>query len=190
MRAIARRAGGHLREIADFRGAFTVDGVMTEDGFRPTELNPRPGAGMSVLARGLPGLPLPLLCDAVSAGLDLEYRPHELERLILRRADRQRGGGAWRAVPAELAPIENQAVARGSAGYRWASDDEPADGWVGAGPSAIGGFVRLTLNAARTEIGASVASVACDFFRFADQHLHTAIGPLEPAKSTRTAVAE
>ena len=190
MRALARRAGGHLREVADFRGAFTVDGVMTEHGFRPTELNPRQGAGMSVLARGLPGLPLPLLCDAVSAGVDLDYRPRELERHVVRRADRQRGGGTWRAVPAPLAPIENQAVARGPGGYRWASDGEPPDGWVGAGPSAIGGFVRLTLNAARTEIGASVAPVACDFFRFADQHLHTGVGPLEPAKPTRTTRAQ
>jgi hypothetical protein len=163
---------------------------MTERGFRPTELNPRPGAGMSVLARGLPGLPLPLLCDAASAGLDLEYRPRELERLILRRADRQRGGGAWRAVPAQLAPIENKAVARESEGYRWANDDEPPEGWVVAGPSAIGGFVRLTLNAARAEIGASVAPLACDFFRFADQHLHTGVGPLEPARCTRTMAAE
>ena len=32
MRAIARRAGDRLREEVDFRGTFTVDGVVTSDG--------------------------------------------------------------------------------------------------------------------------------------------------------------
>lgn len=43
MRAVARRVGQQLAAEVDFRGAFTVDGVVTVDGFRPTELNPRSG---------------------------------------------------------------------------------------------------------------------------------------------------
>src|SRR5688500_774017 len=60
MREIARATGALLRTEVDFRGAFTVDGVATARGFIPTELNPRSGAGLNVMLRGLPDLPLQL----------------------------------------------------------------------------------------------------------------------------------
>ncbi len=41
MRDAARRVGEHLRSAYGYRGAFGIDGVMTSDGFRPTELNSR-----------------------------------------------------------------------------------------------------------------------------------------------------
>jgi hypothetical protein len=47
MRDIARRIGATLREQVGYRGMFTLDGVLTADGFLPTELNPRPGAGLT-----------------------------------------------------------------------------------------------------------------------------------------------
>lgn len=50
MRAVARRVGEHLRAAHGYRGAFGVDGVLTADGFRPTELNPRMPAGAHLLA--------------------------------------------------------------------------------------------------------------------------------------------
>ena len=39
MRDVARRVGEHLRAAYGYRGAFGIDGVLTADGFRPTELN-------------------------------------------------------------------------------------------------------------------------------------------------------
>jgi hypothetical protein len=185
MRDLARRVGTTLRETVAYRGAFTVDGVMTEHGFRPTELNPRFGVGLNALTRGLPHVPTQLLCDVVGAGIRLDYRPQQLEELILKQGDEKRGGGTWRAVTTHAMPIENRAVAKGRDGWRWASDDEPADGWVEAGPGPIGGFIRLTLNASRTPKGPSVAPTACDFYRFADEQLGTELGPLEPARSVR-----
>ena len=67
-----------LRDEVDFRGAFTLDGVATVDGFRPTELNPRFGAGLGVITRGLGDTPLHLVLDLVVAGIragDLRRRP-------------------------------------------------------------------------------------------------------------------
>ena len=58
MRDAARRVGALLQREFDFRGAFTLDGVAMTDGFRPTELNPRFGAGLGMIASGLDGLPL------------------------------------------------------------------------------------------------------------------------------------
>ncbi len=40
MREVARKVGRHLRQTVGYRGVFTVDGILTVDGFRPTELNP------------------------------------------------------------------------------------------------------------------------------------------------------
>jgi hypothetical protein len=47
MRAAAMRVGEHLRAAYDYRGAFGIDGVLTADGFRPTELNSRASAGVT-----------------------------------------------------------------------------------------------------------------------------------------------
>jgi hypothetical protein len=60
MRELARRVGEGLRERVGYRGAFTVDGVLTVDGFLPTELNPRLGAGLAVMTHDLPELPVVL----------------------------------------------------------------------------------------------------------------------------------
>ena len=50
MREVARRVGEHLRAAYSYRGAFGVDGVLTADGFRPTEVNTRMPAGMNTVA--------------------------------------------------------------------------------------------------------------------------------------------
>jgi hypothetical protein len=70
-------------------------------------------------------------------------------------------------------------------GYRWAGEDDLADGWVIACPSALGAFVRLTLSPSRTPSGPSVASPAIAFYQFADANLGTLIGPLRPAETVR-----
>ena len=89
MRDAARRVGALLRDEIDYRGAFTLDGVATADGFRPTELNPRFGAGLGVITRGLDGLPLHLVLDLVVSGTHLEISATELEALLLERVRRQ-----------------------------------------------------------------------------------------------------
>ena len=45
-----------------YRGTFTVDGVLAEEGFLPTELNPRIGGGIGTLMKGLDDFPLIPLC--------------------------------------------------------------------------------------------------------------------------------
>ena len=49
MRDVARRVGSLLRDRFGFLGTFTVDGIMTEDGFVPTELNPRVGGALALM---------------------------------------------------------------------------------------------------------------------------------------------
>ena len=56
MRDAARRVGAHLQREHGYRGAFGIDGVLTADGFRPTELNTRMSAGATTVARGGPAV--------------------------------------------------------------------------------------------------------------------------------------
>ena len=185
MRESARRVGAVLRAEIGFRGPFTVDGVMSADGFRPTELNPRSGAGLRTLVGGLPGLPVEVLTAAIAGGLALDFRPADLERMIVAGADRQRGGGTWRVVPGRVGEMVGRPVRSGDAAYGWAEEAGQADGWVTSGPSPIGGFVRLTFEPTRTPVGPSVAERAVAFWRFADSCLGTGIGPLVAPRPVR-----
>jgi hypothetical protein len=63
-----REAGRWLGEHAGFRGMFTVDGVITVDGFLATELNPRAGGGLGVRP-GWPGFPIYLFQRAALEAL-------------------------------------------------------------------------------------------------------------------------
>jgi hypothetical protein len=186
MRDVAKRVGAELRRRVGYAGAFTVDGVMTEDGFRPTELNPRQGAGLGVIARGARGLPLDLLDQTLKAGLDLEYRADEFERLIVDTADACRSGGTWKALETTLLHTTTPLVWK-DARWRAATDDEVSDATALTGPSTVGGFARCGFEPARTPAGPSIARRAAAFYAYLDAEHGTGIGPLTPAHDVRQA---
>jgi hypothetical protein len=177
MRGVARRVGEAFRAQVG-PGTFTVDGVMTEDGFRPTELNPRFGAGLSVLARGLPDLPLVLICQALQGGEALDYRPRELEDMLVQGADAHRSGGGWTTMPKVERESHEHALSHADDGYRLAAPGEPADASLLIGPSNIGGFVRFTPDPTRTPRGLSIAPAVVAAFAFADREFGTNLGSL------------
>ena len=184
MRATAKRVGNALRDMVNYRGLFTVDGVMTKNGFRPTELNPRSGAGVMPLLTGLPDLPLELIAQAVISGSGSDFKPKELERLIVKAADAQRGGGTWRAVPADLPPIDERHVKLTESGWQWAADGEDADGKLNVGPGPLGSFIKFSPTSS-IPIGPSFGSLARDLWHFIDNNMDSKIGTLEAAKSVR-----
>lgn len=81
MRAIAYRVGAHLQAAYGYRGAFGIDGVLTRDGFRPTELNTRMSAGLSTVGRLDPEL-ITLVQEHLVAGLDTGLTVADLESLV------------------------------------------------------------------------------------------------------------
>lgn len=81
MRGVARRVGAHLAAEHGYRGAFGIDGVLTADGFRPTELNPRMSGGLHLLAAVDPDL-LELLQTHLLAGLDPGLDVADVESLV------------------------------------------------------------------------------------------------------------
>ena len=73
--------GEHLRATYGYRGAFGIDGVLTADGFRPTELNARGSAGFTQVTN-LDRKLFTLLQDALVLGEDPGVRVADVEALL------------------------------------------------------------------------------------------------------------
>ena len=81
MRDAVRRVGAHLQSVHGYRGAFGIDGVLSADGFRPTELNTRMSAGASTVADVDPRFFL-FLQTALLAGMDTGLTVADVESLV------------------------------------------------------------------------------------------------------------
>jgi hypothetical protein len=184
MRDAARRLGAHLRERVDYRGVFTLDGVMGEDGFLPTEVNARVGAGLQpqiVASR----VNIPFLSRMVREREPVDLRPADLEALVLERADAHRGGATYTVFERKQDQTEEHPVVETEEGFRPAEGDEVSDGRFVLGPSSVGGFVSFRPDPSRVPRGPSFAPRAARAFAYADDRFGTGIGPLEPARSVR-----
>ena len=81
MRDVVRRVGAHLQAAHGYRGAFGVDGVLTADGFLPTELNSRMSAGLTTVA-GVDRPFFTLLQHNLVEGVDTGLRAADVESLV------------------------------------------------------------------------------------------------------------
>ena len=186
MRQLARRVGAALRDRVGFRGSFSIDGVLAEEGFLPTELNPRLGGGMSTLAGALGDFPLTPLCLAIAQGEPLDYRPELLEQAVLEAVDANRVCGGGRAIRRRLKETGTIDLRRDGNDYRKAAPGEDPDASILFGPGPIGGFVSFTLAQNRNEPGLPSAPEAARAFRLADRVLGTEFGVLEAARNVRS----
>lgn len=186
MRTMAKQVGSALREMVGYRGIFTVDGVMTKDGFRPTEMNTRSGAGIKPLLTEIADLPLELISQATASGAELDYKPEALEALLIKSADSHRGGGTWRAIPGDLEPYDKRPIKRTDNGWEWSeSEGADADGFVTIGPGPLGSFVRFMPKNTSISSGPSFAPLAKDFWELTDNNMDSKIGLLVTAKTVR-----
>lgn len=180
----ARRVGEVLRDRVDYRGLFTLDGVMTAEGFRPTEINPRVGAGLTPQTAAC-GVNLPFLSRMVSEREPVDFRPAELEAFVLERADARRGGACYTVYPEQRSQTERHAVVDDGGSFRPAGDGEASDGHIVLGPSGVGGFVSYSPDPQRIATGPSFAPTAVRAFAYTDERFGTGLGPLEPARTVR-----
>jgi len=187
IRSLARRVGLALRELLDYRGVFTLDGVLAEEGFVPTEINPRVGAAFRLLGKGVPELPLLALALAVQHGEELDFRLGALERGLLEASDAHRTGGGGIVLSKPRTGSEACAVVDGCDGLRAARPNEPPDGFVslGPGPTRSSGFAIVQLVAERVLAGPSAAPRIARGFGFADHEFEAGIGPLVAADAVR-----
>jgi hypothetical protein len=176
MRDIARRAGEQLAVEVGFRGTFTVDGIVGVDGFWPTELNPRFGAGIMTIARAS-GLPILLVNDLAIGGCSIGRSAETIERELVEQADALRGGGTWRGGIVPEFDAEEARVERSDRGaWTWASSTGTTAGRVTAGS----GFVRCVYDRKATPIGPPTAPRAAEFWSFIDREFATGQDPLTP----------
>lgn len=176
MRSIARRAGEQLAREVDFRGTFTVDGVVAADGFWPTELNPRFGAGIMTIARGT-GIPMVLVNDVIVAGHDIGRTAVELEADVLAEGDAHRGGGTWiGGLDCDLEVIDRPVAFDGSR-WAWAGPHDEVAGLV----TASAGFVRCRYEPTVTPVGRSTGTRAAAFWEFIDREYETGTAGLTAA---------
>lgn len=179
MRRVAQSVGTYLRQHHGFRGAFTVDGVMTEDGFRPTELNPRYGAGI-LLVSAAADVPTLAISRMLIEGEPVDLDPAELEHAVVEAADRSR-------VLHGMAITETPRHSTEEVRVRWdgervvmASDAE-ANATLTTGPASLGSFTRFALDAAEIPVGSSAAPIVAAGLRHADELWGLGIGELIPA---------
>jgi hypothetical protein len=183
MRGVARAVGAHLRDAFGYRGAFTVDGVATTQGFRPTELNPRFGAALSILTRAIPDFPAYAL-NVATVEQDLpELDPARLEADVLDASRRHRAGGGM-AITTRVLPEQN--VELDFADGAWAlSDRDTGDGHARIGHHPVGSIVLFRLNEATTHVGPPVGGRVASALGFLNDVFDLALGRLEPAPASR-----
>lgn len=184
MRELAPRVGRHLQLQYDYRGGFSVDGVLTIDGFRPTELNSRFSGGLSTIAKGVPELPLDLIQMATIRGVDMGVTAGQLEELLLPTADASRYGSAYHVIT-EPRPSETESfdVTSGPDGLRMAGSGDLVIGTVERGPANLGSLIRFI--PAEMTPGIRMAGYAVAMFALADLLWSTGIGSVEPAVDVR-----
>jgi hypothetical protein len=187
MRDLVRRVGAILVDRVGYRGGFGIDGVMTRDGFRPTELNPRFTGGLMTLARSMPDVPLELLQMCAVAGRDPRVNAATLERLVVDAADAARFANALglsdRAWDGETDEVD---LAWQDGRFTVASDPLARVGSMAAGPAATKGtFVRFTPSDDLMRPGMRLAPLHLKALRFADQHWDRDFGELEIVPDVR-----
>ncbi|HEX6246665.1 MAG TPA: hypothetical protein VFZ64_02230 [Nocardioidaceae bacterium] len=183
MRDLVRRTGELLRERVGYRGAFGIDGVMTADGFRPTELNPRFAGGLATLARTLdPGL-FHLLQLSLTAGRDPSVTCEELEAWALPALDAARTVQP-RALSWQRVAEDSTEIAVGWDGERLHHDPDGGMRLL-VGPSPVGTFAKLDLLDGATFTD-RVGVLNAAMMRFLDDELGTDFGLVEPAPDVRT----
>jgi len=190
MRAAARAVGAYLTRMVGFRGGFSVDGVLTAEGWLPTELNPRFAGGLNTIARALDGYPLQFLQAALAAGVETGLTAPGLEEGLLTAAD-QRRNMVMHALTTAFRPeqtITDSVVGDGRS-LRRAERGATAIGTVEVGPASLGVLVRFTPAESTMAIGNRAAPYASALLGFADSEYGTDFGHCSPAPEVSGASA-
>lgn len=190
MRALAKQVGAALRDAVGYRGVFTIDGVMTVEGFRPTEINPRFGAALKIMTMGDGAPPMRLLDLMLKSGAALDYRPEALEGWLVEYADAHRGGGGWSVFDFASEASGALAVRWAGGAYRVADEGDEAHGMVRYGPSGAGTFARFLPDAAHVEPGRSIAPRVVAAFACVAEALGWPVEALAPAVDARGAAGQ
>lgn len=181
MRGAARAVGATLRRRVDYRGPFSLDGVMTADGFRPTEINTRLSVGLGVQLRDVSDVPLGALARHLRAHPDASIDAGMLEDRIVRNADETRSLRAMFTTAQTLASEHRRVRLDGDV----AIEDESGPIELSAGPALHGGIVFVLARGAVVPSGASCAPLVAALAPYVENWLDIDIGELDYAVEVR-----
>lgn len=182
MRELVRRTGALLSERVGYRGGFGIDGILTRDGFRPTELNPRFSGGLTTIARGVDHPLFQLLQLNLTAGRDVPMGAAELEAWALPAMDAERTLQP-KAVTDRRITEEPLEIALSWDGERLRRDEDGPMALV-VGPTAIGAFARIKTGDA-LQVGDRVGPLNAAMMRFLDEELGAGFGQVAPPPDVR-----
>jgi len=181
MRTVVRRVGRYLQRTHGYRGAFGIDGVLTADGFRPTELNSRMSAGATAVAE-VDRRFFTLLQAALLAEAEVGVTAPELESLVDLMDDR-RVGKVVAVARGHSVPHEESFPVTWDGGRLERAESDTGDLFsVGNTPSGI--FARVEPCTTLVP-GTRLATVNAALLSFVDRDYGTDFGAVEPAPDVR-----
>jgi len=189
MRAVATAVATHLRDAFGLRGGMGVDGVLTAEGFRVTEVNPRFSGGLTRLGRAAPSLLLDLVQINAMLGRDIGRSATDLEAEALELLDESRVADCMgMSSTLRTDATTYVGVVLGEDGLEIADASvEDVDGTVYRGATSIGTFIRLTTDGSLVGSGQRCAPLALETLAFADRQWGTGFGDLQMAPDLRQA---
>ncbi len=186
MRDVARRVGEHLRERVGYRGFFGIDGVLTADGFLPTELNTRHSAGVVTQFGGLEPRGLAALMQIrVTSYPDFPLDVDEVESLVP-AFDAHRTGrvtGLWEgALDTTRLDGGDERLTLAYDGSRFAPSDRGDELAVALNATGLFGYIRTCT---ALEPGQRLAPLNKALMEFLDERYGTRFGALATAPDLR-----
>ena len=185
------KVGDYLRDTVGYRGSFTMDGVMTSQGFLPTELNPRFGGALNRMSSSLPDLPLYLLHLCTVEDLDLSIDPESFRRLIVDAAEQNpivRGmyllEGLYGLDPDECSVLIDDS----GQWYESTDDSQRTLCSLRLGAATAGTFIFADVPTGYVSPGESAAPILASLFAFAGKHWSLSIPVLLPSKNAEMGV--
>ncbi len=186
MRDLVRRTGEHLRERVGYRGGFGIDGVMTADGFRPTELNPRYSGGLVTIGHVLDSALFQLLQLNLAAGRDPGVTVAELEAWAVPALDLARTAQPKAVLRGGL--VEDRTRFRATWDGRRLRADDAGELEVLVAPTPSGTFAKIDADGL-LGAGERVGPLNAAMMRLLDAELDAGIGPVEAAPDVRRLAA-
>ena len=181
MRSLARRVGDHLQAAYSYRGAFGIDGVLTTDGFRPTELNTRMSGGLTTVA-GVDRELFSLVQEHLVAEIDTGLTVADFESL-LPVLDGERTGRAVGLGDGVMVPGPDEYPVRWDGTTLERSATDTGDVLV-VGNTPAGFFAKLT-PCASLRPGDRLAPLNVALLDFLDREYDAGLGPVVAAPDVR-----
>jgi hypothetical protein len=181
MRAVARRVGAHLQAAHGYRGAFGVDGVLTADGFRPTELNTRMSAGVTTVCE-VDRRFFTLLQANLVAGVDTGLTAADVEGLVPLMDETRTGKAVAVAEGAKVGGEHSYPVAWD--GTRFTRSAVDTGNTLAVADTPTGFFAKVDPCVA-LKPGQRLARVNVALLAFMDREYDARFGTLEPAPDLR-----